>query len=69
MSNGKNILDFARTEARFGLNVQRFTISRAAGEEIRRIEKSEGHAAATQRLLQILRNSDRNWWESNRQVH
>jgi hypothetical protein len=40
--------------ARFGLNVQRFTISRAAGEEIRRIEKFEGHAAATQRLLQIL---------------
>jgi hypothetical protein len=29
-------------------------VARAAGEEIRRIEKSEGHAAATQRLLQIL---------------
>jgi hypothetical protein len=53
MSNGKGILDFARTGARFRLNVQRFTISPAAGEEIRRIEKSEGHAAATQRLLQI----------------
>jgi hypothetical protein len=54
MSNGKDLLDFAGTAARSGLNVQRFTISRAAGEEIRQIEKTDGHAAATQRLLQIL---------------
>ena len=48
------LLDFAKKGAKAGVAVQRFRISKADGEEIKRIEKSEGHAAGCQHLLKLL---------------
>jgi len=40
--------------ARKGVTVHRFRITKAQGDEIKRIEREQGHHAALRRLLEIL---------------
>ncbi|HVS89742.1 MAG TPA: hypothetical protein VHF01_16165 [Candidatus Acidoferrum sp.] len=40
--------------ARKGVSIGRFRITKAEGEEIKRIEREQGHDAAVRRLLEIL---------------
>jgi hypothetical protein len=48
------LIDFARQGAKHGVVTQRHRITKEQGEEVRRIEREQGHHAACQHLLKLL---------------
>lgn len=46
--------DTIKTAVRSGVGVSRFRITREQAEEIKRVQKEEGHQAATLALLRML---------------